>query len=167
MNTPATDTKTNTIIIEATASDFEALLNNQAPRDLKLVEESEIAPVEVLQMLSNLAADIRVHFSPSAWLIVENGMVAGLCSLHKIPENRTMHIGYGIAPTEQGKGIATRAIARLIEWAAHHPEITILSADTSPDNIASYRVLEHNGFTRMGERMDEEDGQVICWQRML
>ncbi len=37
-------------------------------------------------------------------------------------------------------------------------------AETRTDNIASQRVLECNGFTRTGERLDEEDGVLLCWR---
>jgi RimJ/RimL family protein N-acetyltransferase len=31
-------------------------------------------------------------------------------------------------------------------------------------NIASQRVLERNGFARIGERSDLEDGELILWR---
>ncbi|MGO7631786.1 GNAT family N-acetyltransferase, partial [Rhizobium ruizarguesonis] len=56
-----------TMIIELTSHDFEELLKGLAPRHLRLVQDSAIAPHEVLEMLSRLAADIGAEFSPSAW----------------------------------------------------------------------------------------------------
>ena len=47
------------MIIEATASDFEALRKGLAPRNLRLVSDSPIAPPDVLEMLSKLADEIR------------------------------------------------------------------------------------------------------------
>ena len=43
----------------------------------------------------------------------------------------------------------------------------LVNAETSIDNIASQRVLERNGFARVGERVDEEDGPLYCWRKVL
>jgi len=152
------------MIIEATASDFAALLNGAAPTNLRLVPDSVIAPPEVLQMLANLAGTIRTGFAPAAWLIVEDGELIGLCSVARLPEGGEVHIGYGVAPSRQGRGAATRAIADLLAWAGADPRVGLVSAETGADNVASQRVLERNGFVRTGERLDDEDGPLICWQ---
>ena len=152
------------MIIEATQSDFDALLHGLAPRNLRLVKDSLIAPPGVLEMLSELAGAIRPHFSPAAWLVVEEDEVVGLCSIARMPERGDIHIGYGVAPTRQGRGAATGAIAALLDWGRRDPRVVALSAETGVGNLASQRVLERNGFVRMTERVDEEDGPVICWR---
>jgi hypothetical protein len=73
------------MIIQANAADFAALLSSRAPRGLRLVPDSVIAPLEVLQMLGDLAARIALSFEPSAWLVVENDEVVGLCSAVRVP----------------------------------------------------------------------------------
>jgi RimJ/RimL family protein N-acetyltransferase len=152
------------MIIEATANDFDALLKGAAPRNLRLVPDSAIAPSEVLHMLADLAGAIRTGFTPAAWLVVEDGEIVGLCSVARPPADGEVHIGYGLAPGRQGRGAATRAIADLLSWAGADPRVTLVSAETGVDNIASQRVLERNGFVRVGERVDDEDGPLICWQ---
>jgi RimJ/RimL family protein N-acetyltransferase len=155
-----------TMIIELTTRDFEALLKGIAPRNLRLVQDSAIAPPEILEMLNRLAADIGAEFSPSAWMIVEDGEIVGLCSIVRVPQDGNIHIGYGVAPTRQGLGCPTRAIGQLLEWARNDPRVALISAETGVENIASQRVLERNGFTRAGERIDAEDGPLICWEAM-
>ena len=152
------------MIIEATASDFEALLKGRAPRKLRLVSDSPIAPPDVLEMLSNLADEIRSTFAPSAWLIVGGDEIVGLCSIARVPQDGDIHIGYGVAPTRQGLGYTSRAIGDLLAWGRADPRVVQLSAETGVGNIASQRVLERNGFIRTGERVDAEDGPVICWR---
>ncbi|MBY2932440.1 GNAT family N-acetyltransferase [Rhizobium leguminosarum] len=155
-----------TMIIELTTRDFEALLKGIAPRNLRLVQDSAIAPPEILEMLNRLATDIGAEFSPSAWMIVEDGEIVGLCSIVRVPQDGNIHIGYGVAPTRQGLGCPTRAIGQLLEWARNDPRVALISAETGVENIASQRVLERNGFTRAGERIDAEDGPLICWEAM-
>lgn len=152
------------MIIEATARDFDALLVGTAPRNLRLVSDSAIASPEVLQMLSNLAREIRDQFAPSAWMIVEDREVVGLCSVIRVPQDGDVHIGYGVAPSRQRRGATTRAIAALLAWGRRDPRVASISAETSVENLASQRVLERNGFVRTGERIDPEDGPLICWQ---
>lgn len=55
------------------------------------------------------------------------------------------------------------AIGSVVEWARAAPNVTAITAETALDNAASQRVLERNGFERVGERFDAEDGQLICW----
>ncbi|MGO6815589.1 N-acetyltransferase [Rhizobium leguminosarum] len=155
-----------TMIIELTSHDFEALLKGIAPGQPRLVQDSAIAPPEILAMLSRLAADIGAEFSPSAWMIVEDGEIVGLCSIIKVPQDGKIHIGYGVAPSRQGRGSSTRAIGQLLQWARNDPRVALISAETGFENIASQRVLERNGFIRVGERIDAEDGPLICWEAM-
>ncbi|RYG55677.1 N-acetyltransferase [bacterium] len=152
------------MLIELTASDFNALTTGTAPQNLRFVLGSAIAPPEVLEMLRALAAEIDAQFSPSAWMIVEEGEIVGLCSIVRMPQNGEIHVGYGVAPTREGRGYTTRALRQLLEWARGDSRVTVVSAETGVTNIASQRVLERNGFNRTGERIDDEDGPLICWK---
>lgn len=151
------------MIIETEAADYAALLNGRAPRGLTLAD-SPIAPPEILQMLAGLAERIQATFAPASWLIVEDGEVVGLCSITRPPEADSIDIGYGIAPDRRRRGSATRAIGAVVEWARAAPNVTAITAETALDNLASQQVLARNGFERVGERLDAEDGQLICWR---
>lgn len=151
------------MLIEATASDFAALIAGRGPNNLRLV--ADIAPPDVLPMLGELAASIRPSFAPSAWLIVEDEAIVGLLSLIAPAGGDTIKIGYGVAPASQGRGVATRAVADLLDWAKADPRVAVVTAETAVDNLASQKVLSANGFIRTGGRVDPEDGPVIAWRR--
>lgn len=155
------------MLIEANEDDFAALMAGKAPQNLRLAADVELAPPPVLDMLAGLAQTIRGQFAPSAWMIVSDGEIVGLISITRLPKNGEIHIGYGIAPTRQSQGHATSAVAALLAWAAMDERVTSVSAETGLDNIASQRVLERNGFARIGERHDPEDGPLICWRADL
>jgi RimJ/RimL family protein N-acetyltransferase len=104
------------MILETHEDDYARLLLGQAPRDLRLAD-TPIAPPEVLAMLVDLARRVGADFSPAAWLVVENGELVGLCSIVKPPQNGVVEIGYGVAPSRQGRGSAGRAIAEIVRWA--------------------------------------------------
>lgn len=153
------------MLIEAKTQDFAALLRGEAPAPFRLAD-SPVAPPEVLAMLSDLADHIRATFSPSAWMMVEDGEVVGLISSVQPLDaaDRSLLIGYGVAPTRWGRGAATRAVAELAAWARGDDRVRTLTAETSVDNPASQTVLSRNGFQAVGERVDSEDGSLIVWR---
>ena len=151
------------MLIEATDAHFAALIAGEAPDGLTLAEGGVETP-EMLAMLRGLSAEVGETFEPNAWLIVEDGEVVGLTSLVRTPYvGDTVMIGYGVAASRRGRGIATRAVADLLAWARSDHRVTTVTAETAIDNLASQRVLEANGFTRSGEREDEDDGPLFCW----
>lgn len=153
------------MLIEANTEDFAALLREEAPPPFRPCD-GPINPPAVLAMLAALADSIRPAFAPAAWMIVEDGEVVGLLSPTRPLDarDRSLHIGYGVAPTRQGRGVATRAVADLVAWARQDGRVLALTAETSVDNPASQAVLSRNGFQIVGERVDEEDGPVIGWR---
>ncbi|MBU3078507.1 GNAT family N-acetyltransferase [Sphingomonas quercus] len=152
------------MILEMTGEDFTSLLLGRAPRELTLTATT-IAPPEVLAMLADLAARVSEQFSPAAWLIVEDHMLVGLCSVTRPPQDGVIDIGYGIAPSHRGRGIASRAVGAIAAWATDDRRVAAITAETSTANFASQAVLTRNGFVAVGNRLDEEDGPLICWRR--
>ncbi len=132
------------------------------------VIDGNVAPPPVLQMLRDLAATIRPDFAPCAWAMMEEGLVLGLLSLVRPPQgDGAIEIGYGVAGPAQGAGVCIRAVADLIRWAQDDGRVSLIRAETSVANPASQRVLEHNGFTVVRERIDAEDGELFVWERAV
>jgi RimJ/RimL family protein N-acetyltransferase len=151
------------MLIEATDAHFAALIAGESPDGLAVAEGGVEAP-EVLVMLRGLSAQVGESFHPNAWMIVEDGEVVGLTSLVRTPYvGDTVMIGYGVAPSRRQRGVARRAVADLLAWARADHRVTTVTAETSIHNGPSQRVLEANGFERIGERTDEEDGELFCW----
>ena len=155
------------MIVPATDGDFAMLISGQPPAPWRLVDDSAISPPEVLQMLSDLADSIRPGFDPAAWLIVDGDEVVGLLSLVRAFADGEICIGYGVAPTRRGRGATSGALANLLEWARDDRRVERVTAETNHENVASQRVLERNGFARIGERVDDEDGALIVWQALV
>ena len=152
------------MLIEADDAAFTAMVILEAPPGLRLAEK-DWESVEILTMLWRLAQGIQAQFTPAAWMIVEDGELVGLCSLKNAPgADRRVEIGYGVAPCRRGRGVARRAIGELLDWARNDARVSVVTADTGVDNIASQRVLERNGFVRVGTKVDDEDGALICWE---
>lgn len=151
-------------LVAATDAHFVALAANNAPNGFGL-PEGGIDAREIIEMLAALAGTVRLQIDPAAWLIVNDDEVVGLCSITKpFASPGVVEIGYGIAPERRGRGFATRAVGKLLELARADGRIKIVAAETAVDNSSSQWTLEKNGFTRMGGRIDPEDGAVFCWQ---
>lgn len=151
------------MIVETISEDYVSLLRGRAPRRFSLADTA-IAPIEVLQMLADVAVGVRATFSPASWLIVEDNEVVGLCSITRPPTSGVVDVGYGIAPSRQNRGLARRAIGDIVQWARNTPYVNALTAETSHSNLPSQSVLARNGFYRVGERVDDEDGPLISWR---
>lgn len=94
------------------------------------------------------------------------GEVIGSAGFKGPPDAGEMvEVAYGIAPGWQAKGCATAALGKLIEFASADNRVRVLRAHTLPENNASGRVLVKNGFTKLGEVIDPDDGRVWRWER--
>jgi RimJ/RimL family protein N-acetyltransferase len=146
-----------------TDGDFAWLLGEDgAPASLRLCQGG-FSPPEVIAMLRGVTEAVqRTSEAPVAWLIVADDVVVGMASFTRALPDGRYEFGYGVAPTHEGRGITTQALALLLETARVDGR-SGLTAETSIDNPASQRVLEKNGFVRSGARDDPEDGQLTCW----
>jgi RimJ/RimL family protein N-acetyltransferase len=71
-----------------------------------------------------------------------------------------VEVGYEIAPTHQGRGLATAAVEAMLAEAFAEPAVTSATAHTLAEPGPSVRVLEKTGFTHEAEITDGEDGQL-------
>ena len=86
------------------------------------------------------------------FVIVDEGAVVGgvgVFDIRGIPISSAI-LGYWVDRAHNGRGLATRAVAEMLEFAFGELELHRLEAGTRVDNVASQRVLEHNGFTCVG-----------------
>jgi ribosomal-protein-alanine N-acetyltransferase len=88
-------------------------------------------------------------------LLGEGGSVLGRANLKNIDQaNGTAEVGYRIAESQVGKGLATGAVVHLIDLAHSSWQLKQLVAYVADKNIASARVLEKCGFTRQQAQGD-------------
>jgi RimJ/RimL family protein N-acetyltransferase len=139
----------------ATAADFDWLLGTEAVCHPWSIAP-DLAPAEVLNIVREL---------PANWLMVDQHEVVGIIGLKTEADGRA-EIGYGVAASRQQKGYASTAVASLLPLLKAR-NINTVTAETSVDNPTSQRVLDRNGFGRIGHRVDEEDGPVIMWERAI
>jgi ribosomal-protein-alanine N-acetyltransferase len=59
-------------------------------------------------------------------------------------------VGYWVLERGRGRGLASRAVALLTDWALTQAGLARVEALVEPGNVASQRVLERAGFVREG-----------------
>jgi ribosomal-protein-alanine N-acetyltransferase len=85
-------------------------------------------------------------------VIADRGRILGRITLNILGRGAfpSASLGYWVAAAETGRGVATAAVAHLVRVAFGELELHRVEAGTLPDNVASQRVLERNGFVRYG-----------------
>lgn len=105
-------------------------------------------------------------YGMSALVARHSGEVIGFCGLVHPGGQPEVEIKYALRREFWGKGFATEAVAGMLAYGASAFLIARVIATTSPENIASHRVLGKAGMQR-GELRRNEDGsftQLFAWQ---
>jgi ribosomal-protein-alanine N-acetyltransferase len=93
-------------------------------------------------------------YGDESWLfaILDGAAIAGTISLTNTVRGalQSANTGYWIDKTRNGRGLATQAVADVLEFAFGEAGLHRVEAGTLVDNHASQRVLEKNGFERFG-----------------
>ena len=94
----------------------------------------------------------RIEAVEHLYGIVDRGSLAGTISLSNMAPTpfASATLGYWVAAEFRGRGLATHAVAAVAELAFGELGLHRLEAATLVDNVASQRVLEKNGFARIG-----------------
>jgi [ribosomal protein S5]-alanine N-acetyltransferase len=102
---------------------------------------------ELEQSLIQREADLRHRF-----LILLAGEAVGALSISNLVRGpfQSANLGYWVAQQVNGRGVGTQAVGEACRWAFGEGGLHRLEAGTLTDNVASQKVLERNGFERIG-----------------
>jgi RimJ/RimL family protein N-acetyltransferase len=98
------------------------------------------------------------------WQIEERatGLIVGGAGFKGEPDDAgVVEIGYSLAPCARRRGLATEAVAALVDHARSRG-VRRVRAEIDPDNAVSRAVVERAGFI-----LTEADGSVTWWVRDL
>jgi [ribosomal protein S5]-alanine N-acetyltransferase len=101
-----------------------------------------------------------------SYLIVDGTEIVGLGGFTGPPTEGEVEIGYSVAPSRRGRGLATAAVGQWLERAGT-AGVRRVVAHTLPAENASTAVLRRHGFVRDGEAHDPDEGTVWRWVRDL
>jgi len=74
------------------------------------------------------------------------------------PRDGVVELGYAIAPSRRGRGLATAAVRELLHEAFAAPDVLAVIAHTLAEPGPSARVLEKTGFVHDGDVPDDRLG---------
>lgn len=91
--------------------------------------------------------------------------VIGTCAFKGAPVDGAVEIAYYTFPPFENNGYASEMARALTELAFASTAVHKVLAHTLPEDSASTAVVEKNGFTRVGEVIDPDDGRVWRWEK--
>jgi len=112
----------------------------------------------------------REHDTDMSWwnyLIIHrtDARLIGTCGFKGAPgPDGAVEIGYEIAESYQGRGLATEAARQLVEYAFTFDSVREITANTLAEENASCAILRKLGFQFAGEHIDIEDGNLWEWR---
>lgn len=83
------------------------------------------------------------------------------------PENYRCEIGYMLLPEYNGKGITTEAIKAVLEYGFDELQMHSIEAVIDPENKASERVLQKNGFVKEAHFIENEFANGRFWDTVI
>ena len=93
------------------------------------------------------------------WAITLKGTtkLIGIIGHYRLqPENHRCEIGYMILPQYNGEGIVTEAIKVVLQYGFEDLNMHSIEAVIDPENYASERVLQKNGFVKEAHFLENE-----------
>lgn len=112
-------------------------------------EGDQRACLAYLRQLPVIGGSSRSH--PFGYYqIVLDGEVVGGIGFHGPPRDGLVEVGYGVVESVRGRGVATAALRQLLEVAAGLDSVRRVCGRTTPDNVASQRVMLAGGFRLVG-----------------
>jgi RimJ/RimL family protein N-acetyltransferase len=103
-----------------------------------------------------LAIEIQAHWLTRTlfqWGIAERaeGALVGTCTLYRWDRTHARaEIGYALRKDSWGRGLASEAVAAVLDFGFERMGLHRVGADTDPRNVASARLLERLGFKHEG-----------------
>lgn len=116
------------------------------------------------EMLDGALANPERRLWHTLWVMTlkdERETVVGNLDFKGLDASRVVEIGYATTPGYEGRGLMTEAVGAMIRWAVATGLVDAAEAETAPENAASQRVLEKNGFRFAGKF--GEEGPRFRW----
>jgi [ribosomal protein S5]-alanine N-acetyltransferase len=144
------------LLVPVTSENAETLWELLQEPDLR--DFQDLPDVDRTQFLRIVAARPSRFASGAVgrfeWLLHDgggNGAPLGWVSMRIAETNRTTaEIGYSVIRAHRGRGLATEAVAALLEEGFTRARLREVRAYCLPENLSSRAVLRHNGFQDEG-----------------
>lgn len=133
------------------------------PRPLAKTKEDALAHIAMIE--EKIESNIGIN-----WGITIKGSdkIIGIIGHYRIqPENHRAEIGYMSLPEYNGKGYITEAIKAVVEYGFEQMNLHSIEAVIDPDNTASEKVLQKNGFVKEAHILENELWEGKFWDTVI
>ncbi|MBC7541640.1 MAG: GNAT family N-acetyltransferase [Candidatus Sericytochromatia bacterium] len=137
------------------------------PAVMRYIGTGPRTPAQTMEALAGLIVQ-WAQKGYGVWAVSDRatGRFIGECGFYRATEAGLVELGFSLATTAWGHGLATEAAAACLEWAWSHLDTMAIDAVTHPDNAGSANVLGKLGFVL--QRDAEFLGQPVqIWQVRL
>ena len=111
-----------------------------------LVKTDEDALEHIVMIDSKIDSNEGINW---AITLKDNPKLIGVIGHYRIkPENYRAELGYMLLPEYHGQGIVSEAVKEAVKYGFQVMKLNSLEAIIDPDNYASAKVLEKNGFVK-------------------
>lgn len=84
------------------------------------------------------------------WFFIESKQDEPIGLMYATSKNGCISIGYAVVEEMRGRGVCSEAVRMIVDYLFLRKRVVRVEATTSPDNIASQKVLTKNGFSHEG-----------------
>lgn len=113
--------------------------------------------LDTIKTVADQRAAIRDHLRPGAedidlfLLVIYRGMLVGTVSVRGLGSTDKLgHLGFGLSTTAQGRGIMTRSLRAVLDYAMRERGMKRMNIQAATGNLRSRAVAARLGFTFMG-----------------
>lgn len=137
------------------------------PIELNVDKSKEIYASENCKILLNAYDDyyqnVGYHFPWIGYFVIKENQIVGSCGFKGKPKDGKIEIAYWTFEEYERQGIATFSCKELILISQQFNPSIIITATTAPENNASTKILQNNGFEYTQIVQDHEIGEAWLW----
>ena len=150
-------------LLEALTTDpatFSEMIGSPVPDGWPEFPEAIPSTLDFLQH----ASESDRPWSMQLFVETSSGALVGSGGFATPPDDRTVEIGYEIAPGFRGRGLGAASARALVDRAHQSGQVDRVVAHTLAGPNASTGVLLRIGFEHIGEQEDPEAGLIWRWR---
>ena len=155
-------------LVQLSQEDLQALASSEPTHALASAPEGALPPPHVAaRSLEQLRTGTPPFWcAPFMIVAADSSAILGGCRFKGIPISGSVEIGYGVAVSERGRGVATAAVETLLGLAAANGATQVV-AHIVPDNVASAKVVSRLGFSSGHPILDQDGETVVPWSYQI
>lgn len=121
------------------------------PDVMKFLDRAPAQSIEEAALFIQKIIDSEKNNDVITWAITLKGdpkLIGTICFWNISKEHYRAETGYALHPDYQGKGIMQEALTAVLDYGFHIMKLHSVEANVNPNNTASTKLLERNGFAR-------------------